>query len=189
MNYSIRTRSAVKSKENAITTSTPNKSSTKRSTADMSVVRKSTVRKCKRPKQDPDASELPEALEKALSLHNASSNNSSDSFQTRKENSSMKLNVSKVEDESFTVTVETSNEMIEVKSVLSKSAFDHQLNYEELEELPEQFDYQGVKLKENVFIGYEDQKSSLHFLIKTAIEQGESGTVLVFGGQRSESVV
>lgn len=66
----------------------------------------------------------------------------------------------------------------------SKSAFDIQVDYE-LEELPDVYDYKTVKLKEDFFTGYDEEKRSLNFLIKNAIERGESGTVLIYGGPGS----
>lgn len=152
-------------------TSTP-RTGKKRPAADTSVTR--STRSSKQPKQHDDS--LVSKIG-ALSFNDHSPNDSSESFQTAKENSPEKMNVTS----EFEVTFEET----EGKSILSKSAFDLQVDYEELEELPEQFDYRGVRLRENVFIGYEEQKSSLDFLIKTAIDRGESGTVLVFGGQGS----
>lgn len=57
--------------------------------------------------------------------------------------------------------------------------------YEELEELPDFQDYSDVHLKDNLFLGYEEQKDSLKFLINNAIGRGESGTVLIYGGHGS----
>ena len=163
-------------------------------TANLSLVkmgnfRTSTARKRKQPEKL-DSSQLHLALENC-SLNYVSpeksprksprkSSDLSDSFQTAKENSSLKLN--------WTANTNNESEIEEGDTeipTLSKSAFDLQQNYEELEELPDQCDYRAVKFKENVFIGYEEQKNSLNFLIQTAIGRGESGTVLVLGGPGS----
>ena len=187
MDLRSKTRSAAKSKENETSVR-----STRRRTISVAEINKaSTVGRNKRVKKENLDSNQADSNEVLLKLKRCSLadksptdlpddplDDSSASFQTTEENSGSRLNLN---NES---AIETSQEDLEIP-VLSKSAFDLQENYEELEELPNQYDYRNVRLKENVFIGYEEEKKSLNFLINTAIGRGESGTVLVFGGQGS----
>lgn len=110
-------------------------------------------------------------------------NSSSDSFlvsYTDDENSPLKLNSQFNLSNQSALDQSRSESSLELKSIVFNKS-----EYMELEELPDRLDYKNVHLKEDVFYGYEEQKSSLHFLIKNAIERGESGTVLVYGGPGS----